>query len=158
MAVVKLNGFYAGQCHGNQIFKKGFRDQNDGVYGLRIMDIGSECTAPVDTSKEYVYGYYGNTQFNSIGAADMSTPVRTNKWMIVVFTYDGHEAKIYVDGVLKNTTIGSPPFTPNTDGLFIGRAENPQFPYWFNGVIDEIRIYNKALNAHEVHAFASLKY
>ncbi len=159
MAIIKLNGFYSGECHANQILKKGFRDQNDGIYGLRIKDLdNNNCSAPPDTTKEYVYGYYGNTQFNSISAVDRATPAHTGKWMIVVFTYDGNQAKIYVDGVLKSTSTGTPPFTPNADGLFIGRAENPQFPYWFNGIIDEVRIYNKALKEHDVHKFASLKY
>jgi hypothetical protein len=157
MAIVKFNDFYRGQCHGNQIFKKGFRDQVDGIYGLRVVTVGQDCNATTDTSKEVMTGYYGNNQFAQIGAIDNSNFVKTNKWITVIFTYDGIQAKIYVDGQLKDTRNGTVPYTPNTDGLFIGRAENPQFPYWFNGVIDEIRIYNKALCEGEVKQLNKLK-
>lgn len=157
MAVVKFNDFYRGPCHGNQIFKKGFRDQVDGIYGLRVITAGQDCNAVTDTSKEIMAGYYGNNQFAQIGAIDNSGFVKTNRWINVVFTYDGMQAKLYVDGQLKETRNGSVPFTPNADGLFIGRAENPQFPYWFNGVIDEIRIYSKALCEGEVKQLNKLK-
>jgi hypothetical protein len=107
--------------------------------------LGVDCYAAVDTTKEVLYRYYGNNQFNSISAADTSNFIRTNKWMTVVFAYDSSGARIYVDGILKRMVTGPVPFTPNNNDLFIGRAENPAYPYWFNGVIDEIRIYNKAL-------------
>jgi hypothetical protein len=38
----------------------------------------------------------------------------------------------------------------NKEDLFLGKKDNEQYPYWFNGVIDEIRIYNKALTFDEV--------
>ena len=158
MAIVKVNGFYNGACHANQILVKGFDDDSKGSYGLRISDFPNACGDPVDTSKEYIHGYYGDGRSNSAGGIDRITAVRTNKWIIVVFTYDGTDARFYVDGVLKDSQTGAHPFTSNTNDLFIGKHENPPFPYWFNGVIDEIRIYNKALKAHEVQKFASLKY
>jgi hypothetical protein len=52
MAIVKLNGFYIGPCHSNQIFKKGFSDQRDGIYGLRISPMQADCNAPTDITKE----------------------------------------------------------------------------------------------------------
>jgi hypothetical protein len=64
---------------------------------------------------------------------------------------------MYVDGKLKQTRIGTVPFTPNTFDLFIGRAERPDYPYWVTGVIDEIRIYKKALCEGEVKELSSLK-
>jgi gliding motility-associated-like protein len=33
------------------------------------------------------------------------------------------------------------------------RLNDSQFPYWFNGVTDEVRIYNRALNPDEVNAY-----
>jgi hypothetical protein len=38
----------------------------------------------------------------------------------------------------------------NFDDLFIGKMDNPQYPYWHNADIDDIRIYNRALSASEV--------
>jgi len=31
----------------------------------------------------------------------------------------------------------------------------PAYPYWFNGVIDEIRIYNRVLNTDEINAYGN---
>ncbi len=53
--------------------------------------------------------------------------------------------KFYINGELKSTVNGSAAFTPNSNDLFIRQAESTQFPYWWNGTIDEVRIYNKAL-------------
>lgn len=158
VAMVKFNGFYRGPCHGNQILKKGFQDQDNGIYGLRAGVVNTPCDNLVDTTKEQIVGYYGNNQYSSIAAGDSIDYIKPNVWMTIVFTYDGSQAKMYVDGKLKQVRRGTVPFTPNTDGLFIGRAERPDFPYWFNGVIDEIRIYKKALCEGEVKELSNLKY
>lgn len=157
MAVVKFDGFYHGLCHANQILKKGFQDQNDGIYGLRAGVTGIACHDVVDTTKEQFQGYYGNTQSSSAWTFDKLDYIQTGKWITVVFTYDGAVAKLYVDGKLKQALNQTVPFTPNSFDLFIGRAENPQNPYWFNGVIDEIRIYEKALCEADVQILSRLK-
>lgn len=157
VAMVKFHGFYRGPCHGNQIFKKGFQDQENGIYGLRASVANTPCNGPVDTTKEQITGYYGNNQSSSVGIGYGTDFIKPNVWMTVVFTYDGVQAKMYVDGKLKESLTRTVPFTPNTFDLFIGRAERPDFPYWFNGVIDEIRIYKKALCDGEVKELSNLK-
>jgi hypothetical protein len=156
MAIIKLNGFYKGDYRQNQILKKGFRDQSNGIYGLRVSPTTGDCCTIVDTTKEVTYGYYGDYG-STISVYDTTSYVRVNKWITQVVTFDGFQLKIYVDGVLKMTTIGSPSYTPNFDDLFIGRAENPTYPYWFNGVIDEIRIYNKVLCPEAIVQLSNLK-
>ncbi|MEP6724385.1 MAG: LamG domain-containing protein [Bacteroidota bacterium] len=156
MGIVKLNGFYGGTCHGNQIFQKGTKDQNQGVYSLRVGDVTSDCYATVDTTKERATGFYGDFG-STAGASDITKYAHTNIWMTLVMTYDGHESKFYVDGQLKSTVAGSAVFTPNSFDLFIGRAESPEYPYWWNGIIDEMRIYNKALCEGAVKQLSSLK-
>ena len=61
---------------------------------------------------------------------------------------------MYIDCVL----MGSAPltfstFTNNFD-LYIGRLNDVQYPYWLNGDLDDIRIYNRALNEQEVDSLA----
>jgi hypothetical protein len=41
-------------------------------------------------------------------------------------------------------------FTPNASPLRIGKTGRADYPFWFNGVIDEIRVYNIALTASQV--------
>lgn len=156
MGIVKMNDFYTGTCHANQIFQKGTKDQNQGVYSLRVTYITNDCYVNVDTSKETALGFYGDYG-NAVGAQDSSDFVKTNTWMTIIYTYDGHESKIYINGQLKNTVSGTAIFNPNTTDLFIGRAESTEFPYWWDGVIDEIRIYNKALCEGAVKQLSSLK-
>lgn len=157
VAMVKFNGFYRGPCHGNQVFMKGYQDQNDGIYGLRAGVLNIPCNGTVDTTQEQIMGYYGNNQYSSIGAIDTINNIKPNVWMTVVFTYDGNQARLYVDGKLKHSMNGIVPFNANAFDMFIGRAEHPQYPYWLNGVIDEIRIYKKALCEGEIIQLTSLK-
>jgi hypothetical protein len=154
MATVKMNGFYSGVCKANQIFQKGIIDQENGVYGLRIADISTSCYVALDTAKESAYGFYGDYN-SSIQVRDTSKYVNSNTWINLIYTYDGHEARLYVNGALKNVVKATASFNANTYGLFIGRAESDIYPYWWNGVIDEIRIYKKALCEGAVHQLAS---
>jgi hypothetical protein len=63
----------------------------------------------------------------------------------VVYTYDGLQAKLFLNGHLIKSSFESVGYTPNSNNLFIGRHEDPANPYYFNGVIDEVRIYSRAL-------------
>ena len=83
--------------------------------------------------------------------------MQINKWATIVVTYDGFQLKVYIDGMLKSTVVGTPRYTPNPYDVLIGGTENPSYPYWFNGIIDEIRIYNKALCADAVKQLSNLK-
>ncbi|MDR3717041.1 MAG: LamG domain-containing protein [Puia sp.] len=88
---------------------------------------------------------------------DSTDFVKPGGWSTVVYTYDGTFSKIYVNGQLKGTYHGTANFTANTNDIYIGATENPSAPYWLNGVIDEIRIYKKALCATAVQQLNNLK-
>ena len=156
MGIVKMNGFYNGVCHANQIFQKGTVDQDQGVYSLRVAYVTPDCHANIDTSMETAFGFYGDYGYAAT-ASDSSNFIKTNTWLTLVYTYNGQQSKFYVNGQLMSTIPGSATFTPNSNDLFIGRAESPVFPYWWNGVIDEVRIYNKALCDGAVKQLSSLK-
>ncbi|MFC1715845.1 LamG domain-containing protein [Candidatus Poribacteria bacterium] len=68
-------------------------------------------------------------------------------WYHVAGTYDGQDLTIYIDGVLDN----SAPFSGNIGlsalDLWIGADDLTAF---FPGAIDEVRMYNRALNEAEV--------
>lgn|GEM_PF-359430 len=146
-AIVKLNGFYAGDCHGNQILGKGSPDDVNGLYAMRIQPLNTPCSAPVDTTQEIAGGGYGDNipKGSAAGAASDSIPIRTGTWYKLAYTYDGITSKFYINGVLKATVTKSVSFTSNAFPLVIGKMNDSLFPYWFNGIIDEIRIYNRAL-------------
>lgn len=147
VAIVKLNGFNADACHGNQILQKGNTDIEDGLYFLRIADWPSPCTAPLDTTQERAEAIYGddNPQGAGANANSDSVHIKTGTWYTLTYTYDGITAKLYINGLLKNSQPKSVAFTDNNFDLFIGTLGDPTHPFWFNGIIDEIRIYNRAL-------------
>ncbi len=154
-ATVNTLGFYRGQYHANRILQKGFQDQSDGVYFLGFDDyLSGDNTGSVADSMESFYGTYGNNQFNSVGVRDTNSSdfIQKNRWYTIVYTVDTNKVgKLYVNGELKGTSYNaSSGFTPNNDDLYIGKTENPGYPYWFHGIIDEIRIYNRAYDAGAV--------
>lgn len=73
-------------------------------------------------------------------------------WSLVTATYDGTTRKIYINGVLSNsdTPTGSP--TTNSQALTLG-SEAGSFA--FKGLIDDVRVYNRALNRSEIAALAA---
>ena len=74
-------------------------------------------------------------------------------WFHVAGTYDNSTISLYINGVLDNSTSVSGSFISN-ETLRIG-AENPNGRaalYYFNGTIDEVKIWNVSLTAGEVAA------
>ena len=156
VAVFKVNGFFAQSCHQNRIFQKGYDDQSNGSYFLGFDDGEyynyNECGQPVQTEFEKFYGTAGNGQGNTSGSRSTDY-VQKNKWYVLVYSCDGNtkHSKLYVNGRLavSENDNSSATYASNFSDLFIGRTESSQYPYWFNGVIDEIRIYNKTLSDDE---------
>jgi hypothetical protein len=79
-----------------------------------------------------------------------TTTLSTGQWYYVVFTYDGQNMRIYVNGNLENTVALTGAIDTTTHSLTIGQIGSAlQF---FNGIIDEARIYSRALSATEIQA------
>jgi hypothetical protein len=87
------------------------------------------------------------TAHNSLDlATGISIPL--NQWTHLTYVYDGTIAKGYVNGQLdKSDSIGSFTIRTSTRPLWVGRL---QTSYNFEGLIDEARIYNRALTAEEI--------
>jgi len=152
-AWVKVAGFYQGTCHGNSIFTKGHDSDPPGNYHFRFDDHvytnAQNCSNPVpDIAHENFYGVGTST----VGAP--YTPyIQNNEWYCLVYTYDGITAKLYVNCQLKTSKVIALSNFTNVYDMFIGKMDLPSYPYWFNGVIDEIRIYNRVLNTDEINAY-----
>jgi hypothetical protein len=159
-AIVKVDGFYKGECYGNEILCKGAPDAIDGLYYLRFSPTptGINCDPTnTDTTKESFYGSFGDNNpqgsTTQTGAGNFGLFIHPHEWYTLVFTYDGTNAKYFVNGALVSTVANSAvTFNANTHDLFIGKNEASLFPYYFTGVIDEVRIYNKAINNQQVEA------
>lgn len=77
-------------------------------------------------------------------------------WNHIVAIRDPSNISLYVNGVLEATTAIPAWSVSNTLQLEIGIGHNPCSPYAFlapfKGMIDEVRIYNRALSAQEIQA------
>ncbi|MDQ8737087.1 LamG-like jellyroll fold domain-containing protein [Paenibacillus sp. LHD-38] len=83
---------------------------------------------------------------------DASTGLKINlgQWTHVVFTVNNGTAKVYINGVQKFSGTGFPNVFTNENGVF-GIGVN----YWdtpYKGLVDELKLYNKALTAQQVAA------
>jgi len=78
-----------------------------------------------------------------------SITVNDGVWHQVVFLYDGSSVKIYVDGVLDKSTPVTGTMTTNAHILAIG-CRGSALDTWFNGQIDDVRIYNYARTAEQI--------
>lgn len=146
---VRPTGFYYDICHASQILSKGGGNYNPGNYALRFDDAlfsgGTGCSGtPCDSLHQ-----------NFRGTGTILTPyndfIKKGQWYSIIYTNDGKTAKLYVDCELKYSVEFPETFTNNED-LFIGKSDDDLFPFWLNGDVDDIRIYNRALNVEEMLA------
>jgi len=74
-------------------------------------------------------------------------------WYFVAITYDSQKVNLYIDGDFYGSTPTTAMPNNNVYPLLIGRSTDPVYPsnkYWFKGVLDEVRIYNRALSESEI--------
>ena len=81
--------------------------------------------------------------------------VKDGQWHHVAGVYDGTNMFLYVDGTLDASQPATGLISQNTYPVCLGElTEGPSGlqPYLFNGLIDEVSIYNRALTASEIQA------
>lgn len=85
--------------------------------------------------------YIGTVQSNNI---DLS-------WHFITTTYDGDSLKFYIDGTMESFTLINTS-APKIDTLLIGcgRTNAIAYGFFYEGVIDDIRIYNRELTDCEI--------
>jgi hypothetical protein len=78
-----------------------------------------------------------------------SAAVQLGVWQHVAITHDGDTLTFFVNGVQVGQTTGVPIPSPSSAPIRIGARATDQARY-FNGAIDEVRIWNIALTPQEV--------
>jgi hypothetical protein len=157
IVVMQPLGFYQGECHSNRVICKGADDNDNGRYNIGYDDQPfwqyQGCDEQVREGKESFYASYGDGHGTAAGVTDLAIHVKQGKWYTLAYTYDGKRSIFYVNGMAQAASVSSATFTPDGNPLFIGRNQDPNFPYYFNGVIDDIRIYNTALSQNKLQQF-----
>ena len=70
-----------------------------------------------------------------------------NTWTYLAVTYDGTSLRAYINGTLSSTVAAGAIFSTNNPLFIGGSAYRGDF---FSGLIDEVRIYNRALAPDEI--------
>ncbi len=77
-----------------------------------------------------------------------SAGIPLNTWTHLAVTYDGTTERLYVNGTQAGTLAAAGTIAPSNGVLRIGG--NNIWSEWFQGRIDEVRVYNRALTAAEL--------
>jgi len=76
-------------------------------------------------------------------------------WHHLVGTYDGSSLKLYIDGQLRNTTAHVGSIASSGYSVNIGRNAQATDRF-YDGLLDEVAIYNRALSASEIQGLYSM--
>ena len=107
-----------------------------------------------ETPTDISYAIYANTSGNRYAGiagayeVDGRSQLPLNTWSFVAVTYDGATIRVYLNGTQISTSNRTTTMPVTAQPLRIGG--DSQWGEYFNGLIDNIRIYNRALSAAEI--------
>ena len=96
-----------------------------------------------------------NTSWNNTIVGSFRTYAPLGNWNHVCCTFDGVDSKIYINGILRETWTATPTpyvvdYSGNVGNLTIGRRSYANSGF-FRGQIDEVALFNYALNAGQIY-------
>lgn len=99
----------------------------------------------------------GSNTVYGIDPLNASAPIILNSWQHIAYVGTDSQLRVYVNGVLQNGIDQRQAFSfSNTNKHFvIGNGGGYGKNYFFNGAIDDIKIYNKALEIDAIKALAT---
>ena len=113
-----------------------------------IVDMGAVAPTGygiyVEHSDDRVRGYYNNT--DRVAGAVVDT-----NWHFYTLTYNGVFLALYIDGARQGGDLAVAVGAITDYPLRIG-AQSKALTRYFNGLIDDVRIYNRALSLDEIQA------
>ncbi len=124
----------------------------------------------VGSEREFLLGLHPSNRFefdlHPDGTTSLGTHVEVlstttlplDTWIHVAGTWDGTTARIFVDGIEESSAPYSLGMIDGTKPLYIGTDDGSDPPgnYNFDGSIDDVYIYNRALSASEVFTLATV--
>ncbi|MFC1711701.1 DUF2341 domain-containing protein, partial [Patescibacteria group bacterium] len=92
--------------------------------------------------------YYVDTQNDGGAWKALSTTISANTWQHITGTYDGTTMNLYLNGIKVGSTDNTGSIDNGGSNAFI--ATNSGSDQFFDGIIDEVKIYSTALTEDEV--------
>ncbi len=111
-----------------------------------------KSNAFVETDESPHYRMQATAQTVSLNTAfteEFIPQLSYDTWYFYAYVYDGRQVSVYLDGQLVFTFNYSGNLQSNTMPLEIGR-DRPGKEEYFNGAMDDLRIYNRALRKDEI--------
>ncbi len=138
-AWILISGYPAGEDPRRWVVNKNGNEWADGHYALVIQ--GKQAGA---------YLNIGGGQANAIEAVSDKDVLKLGQWQHLAMTFDGAALKVYCDGVPAAAKAAGKRRNPGGGPLVIGRRVDGHGPSQFKGLIDEVRVYGRALSPAEV--------
>ncbi|MFN3343116.1 MAG: LamG-like jellyroll fold domain-containing protein [Flavobacteriales bacterium] len=136
---VKVNGYNSGSFSINGIYSLINKSASAYIYNF-IVGVNSS------TDK-----YFSTSEMSFTQQVINSTSTSNNgNWEHLVVMMDDDSLKMYVNNTLEFSMFKGFTSTFTSDSIFIGGTGHDTYTGYFNGNIDDIRIYNRILNAQEV--------
>lgn len=158
ISLVKVNDFNSNTCQGSQILSKGYPYFISGNYGQVLNDnpYDGDCNIYSPNFTQLCTQTGLNTPYLPAG-----NYLDLNKWYFLASVIKNDsilQYTLFMDSSLKSPTIlpisslsGSFSTGGNTQDISIGKHLNPSYQYYFNGSIDELVLFNRALSNNEVY-------
>ena len=92
-------------------------------------------------------GSAGGGNFNS------NVSITANTWYHIAVVFNGTVSKVYIDGIDRTPAVVNVNVTASNINLNIGASRNTAntaYTRYFNGFIDEVRVYNRVLTPSEI--------
>jgi hypothetical protein len=91
--------------------------------------------------------------WNNGNAITSTYPIDSNRWYHIAVTFSGSNYNLYVDGILVAGPISGANPTSNSVNFIVGAMDqNNVTPFnYFNGWMDELRIWNTTLTVDQIH-------
>ena len=143
----------------NHYGKGGGSDRINVIFTQRDFSTGdnrSTISLVTEAQVEHSYPYAGAAIRSSHGSVQTVTypEMGYNEWHHYAITVSSDYFLFYIDGVevdrVENRQLGD--YTVGIDEVSIGKADFGSHTRFFNGAIDDVRIYDEALSAEAVSA------
>lgn len=130
--------------------------ENDWPVSLTVDSAGTSVGILITSGTSY----YVTTP--STGSAISTSISGLGKWFHAAATYDRNNLRLYINGILTNSTANTIALPNNTGRAYtIGRSpferDGGLNKTAFNSSIDDVRIYSRALNTAEIGALFNAK-